>query len=177
MPIQKDHFDIVGPLLKELEDCNFTPILVGGVALVILGSDRVTKDFDFLVSRQDSLIEDAVNIFYKYGFELVSKFNKEMQIIRTLDNPKIATIRLKMDAPDSAFFYHRKMDFKIDLLFDFPFIAKEIAERATRLKVKSYHIRVASREDLICLKEVAYADRKSASDAQDLEFLRKKVKR
>lgn len=173
MPVQKDHFDIVGPLLKDLEDCAFMPILVGGVALVVLGSDRVTKDFDFLVSRQDSIIEDAANIFYKYGFELVSKLNERREIVRTIDNPKIARIRLKLDAPDSAFFYHRKMDFKIDLLFDFPFPAKEIIERATRIKVKTYSVRVASREDLIRLKEIVYADRKSASDAHDLEFLRK----
>lgn len=176
MPIQKDHFDIVGPLIEELEACAFMPVLVGGVALVVLGSDRVTKDFDFLVSRQDSTMEDAVNIFYKYGFELVSKLNDKNEILRTIDNPKVANLRLKMDAPDSAFFYHRKMDFKIDLLFDFPFSAKEIAASAIRIKVKTYSVRVASREDLIRLKEISYTNRKSSSDAQDLEFLRRKSK-
>jgi hypothetical protein len=32
-------------------------------------------------------------------------------------------------------------------------------------------------EDLLRLKEIAYADRKSAADAQDLEFLRRMLKR
>lgn len=172
MSVQKDYFDIVGPLLEDLEACGFTPVLVGGVALIVMGSDRVTKDFDFIVSRQDSVIENAVAAFYKYGFELVSKLNEKRQIVRTIDNAKVASIRLKMDAPDSAFFYHRKMDFKIDLLFDFPFPAHEIANRARRIKVKKYPVLLASREDLIRMKEIAYADRKSASDAQDLEFLK-----
>ncbi|MBF0491511.1 MAG: nucleotidyl transferase AbiEii/AbiGii toxin family protein [Deltaproteobacteria bacterium] len=145
------------------------------MALVILGSQRVTKDFDFLVSRlgqQDLISKEIVNIFYKHGFELVSKFNEKREIIRTIDNPRIAALRLNMDVPDSAFFYYPKKDFKIDLLFDFPILAKEVAERAVKIKVKSYSLRVASPQDLIRLKEIAYADRKSAADAQDLEFLR-----
>ncbi len=172
MPIQNDYFDIIGPLVRDLEAKGLSPILIGGVALVVLGSQRVTKDFDFLIARQDSHAEIVTEIFYKHGFELVSKFNEKREIVRTIDNAKIAAVRLKLDAPDSAFFYYPKKDFKVDILFDFPFPAKEIAEKAISIKVKSYRLTLASREDLIRLKEIAYADRKSASDAQDLEFLR-----
>jgi len=173
MPIQNDYFDIVGPLVQELEARHLSPVLVGGVALVALGSQRVTKDFDFLVSRQDSTLEEITKIFYKHGFELVSKFNEKREIVRTIDNANIAAVRLKMDAPDSAFFYYPEKDFKVDILIDFPLPAREIAEKSMTIKVKKYPIRIASTEDLIRLKEIAYADRKSASDAQDLEFLKK----
>ncbi len=172
MPIQNDYFDIVGPLVKELEEKSLMPTLIGGVALIILGSQRVTKDFDFLISRQDSMMEEVTNAFYRYGFELVTKLNERWEVVRTIDSPKIAGIRLKMDTPDSAFFYHWKKDFKIDLLIDFPISAKEVAGRAIKIKVKDYSLNVASLEDLIRMKEIAYADRKSASDAQDLEFLK-----
>lgn len=36
-------------------------------------------------------------------------------------------------------------------------------------------LRVAAPKDLLKLKEIAYADRKSAADAQDLEFLRNPI--
>lgn len=160
-------------LAEDLESKGLTPILVGGMALVLLGSQRVTKDFDFLISRQDSMMEEVVNAFYKHGFELISKFNEQREVLRTIGNPKIANIRLKLDAPDSAFFFNKNLRLKIDLLIDFPLSAKELAGRADRIKIRSHSLLLASREDLIRLKEIAYADRKSASDAHDLEFLRK----
>ncbi len=169
-----DQLEKVTLLVEELESKELMPILIGGMALVLLGSQRVTKDFDFLISRQDSTIEETVNIFYKHGFELISKFNEKREVLRTIDNPKVASLRLKIDAPDSAYFFNSEIRLKIDLLFDFPLPAKEVASRADKIKIRSHSILVASREDLIRLKEIAYANRKSASDAQDLEFLRRK---
>lgn len=174
MPVKKDYLETIGSLIAELEIQGVQPVLVGGMALVILGSQRVTNDFDFLVSLQETNLENIVNIFYRRGFELVSKLNKEGEVVRTLSNRKIAAIRLKLDAPLSAYFFNRKTGLKIDLLFDFPLKAAEIAARATRIKIKSHSIRVASYEDLLRLKEIAYANRQGAADAQDLEFLHKK---
>lgn len=167
-----DQLEKVILLAEDLESKGLTPILVGGMALVLLGSQRITKDFDFLVSRQDSMMEEIVDVFYKHGFELISKFSEKREVLRTIDNPKIANIRLKLDAPDSAFFFSKDLRLKIDLLIDFPLSAKEVANSADRIKIRSHSLLLASREDLIRLKEIAYADRKSASDAQDLEFLK-----
>jgi hypothetical protein len=64
----------------------------------------------------------------------------------------------------------------VDLLLDFPLPAHPVAGRAESVKVGSDRLRVASTEDLIRLKEIAYADRRSASDAQDLEFLKRKTR-
>lgn len=172
MPTQNDFLEIIGPLTKDLEKHGFIPILVGGMALVVLGSQRVTHDFDFLVSLQDLLSETVLKIFYQHGFELISKINERREVLRTIDNQKAAANRLKIDTPPSAYFYHHKAQLKIDLLFDFPLPAVEVASRALKIKVRSYPLRVASREDLIRMKEIAYADRRLSSDAQDLEFLR-----
>ncbi len=176
MPIGNDYLDTIGSLTKELEKHGLRPTLVGGMALVVMGSQRVTNDFDFLVSLQDLLMEKVIEVFYKFGFELISKFNERREVLRTIDNPRVAAIRLKMDSPESAYFYNPKTELKIDLLFDFPLLAKEVASRAVSMKIKSYSLRVACREDLIRMKEIAYADRHLAADAQDLEFLRKKLK-
>jgi len=172
MPKQNDYIETIGLLTKDLEAQGFHPTLVGGMALVIMGSQRVTNDFDFLVSRQDLLVEQVIEVFYKHGFELISKFNERREVLRTIENPQVAKVRLGMDSPESAYFYNHQSELKIDLLFDFPIPAKEVASRALKIKVKSHSWRVASREDLIRLKEIAYADRRLASDATDLEFLR-----
>ncbi|MBI2980966.1 MAG: hypothetical protein HYY44_01455 [Deltaproteobacteria bacterium] len=73
--------------------------------------------------------------------------------------------------PNSLFFFDWKTRLKIDILLDFPLAAKELELRAAKVKIKSSSLWVASAEDLLRLKKIAYADRHSASDAQDLEFL------
>ncbi len=172
-----DHLEKVVALSEALEKKGFQPVLVGGIALVILGSQRVTKDFDFLVSLQDLAVDDLVGIFYKHGFELVTKFNKEGEVLRTVDNPRVAAIKLKSDLPPSLFFFDWKTRLKVDVLLDFPLLAKDVASRATKVKIRSRALRVASQQDLLRLKEIAYAARHSAADAQDLAFLKSRQKK
>ncbi len=45
------HLDVVGELFEALARLGLEPVLVGGMALVVLGSRRVTRDFDLLVAR------------------------------------------------------------------------------------------------------------------------------
>jgi hypothetical protein len=162
------------PLLDALEEKGLTPVLVGGMALVVLGSQRITKDFDFLVSSLDPV--DLVKLVYRQAYELVTKFNKAGEVERTVDNPKVAAARLKLDKPRSLFFYNWKTGLRVDLLLDFPLPASDIADRSVKIGKKPRTLRVAAPEDLLRLKEIAYADRKSAADAQDLDFLRNLLK-
>lgn len=163
----------VGQIVEKLEGLGLTPVLIGGMALVILGSRRVTRDFDFLVSAEALKQEALLDIFYKKGFELASRVNKDGDIVRTIDNPKIAAARLRIDSPSSVYFLNWKTGLQIDLLFDFPIPANEIAVRAGKKKIRSYTFHIASKKDLLRLKKIAYKDRALAADAQDLEFLRK----
>ena len=160
-------------LSTALEKRGFQPVLVGGIALVILGSQRVTKDFDFLISRQDVSADDLTEILYAHGLELVTKFNDKGEVLRTVDNERVAAIKLKSDLPDSLFFFDWETKLKVDFLLDFPIPAQEIAARATRITIKSHSLRVASPEDLLRLKKIAHAARSLAKDAQDIEFLRR----
>jgi len=171
-----DYIAVVGQIVEELEALGLTPVLIGGMALVILGSRRVTRDYDFLVSNYADNPERLIKVFYKKGFELASKIDSEGNIVATLDNEKIAAVRLRLDAPSSAYFLNRQTGLRMDLLFDFPLPAAEIASRAQIKKVRSYGFRIASKEDLLKLKEIAYKDRSLSTDAQDLEFLKKHIK-
>ncbi len=163
------------PLVSALESKGLQPVLVGGMALVALGSQRITRDFDFLVSSR-TLEPDLVEAIYREGYELVTKLSPAGEVAKTLDNPRVASARLNLDKPRSVSFFDRKKALRIDLLLDFPLSGRKIAGRASKIRTKTGEIRVASPDDLLRLKEIAYADRKSAADAHDLEFLGRMLK-
>jgi len=172
----QDPLDAALALADALEGKGFDPVLVGGMALVILGSQRVTRDFDFVISAQGRTEKDLIEVLYRRRLQLVTKFSAAGEVLRTLDNPRVAVARLKTDRPSSLFFFNPRTGLRVDLLLDFPLPARSLIERAVQVRVKSGRLRVASPEDLLRLKEIAFADRKSAADAQDLEFLRRILK-
>ncbi len=165
------HLDEVGRIVKRLTALGLEPILVGGMALVTLGSRRVTRDFDFVVARPGERFAVLVDVFYDRGLELAARVNDAGDVVATIDNRPVATTRLRIDSPSSAYFQHPKTGLRIDLLFDFPVPAAELARTATRIKVRSYALKVASESDLLRLKRLAQADRTSAGDAEDIAFL------
>ncbi len=166
-----DYLDEVGVIVKELESLGLKPVLVGGMALVILGSRRVTRDFDFVIARPNDRLDRLIQMFYDRGLELASRLSDDGEVIATLDNPEVASVRLRLDAPSSAYFFNRKTGLRIDLLFDFPISAAKLSGGATRTKVRSHVLHVASARDLLRLKKIARARRSSPGDAQDIAFL------
>ena len=177
LPETSEYLDDVGAVSKALSGLGLTPVLVGGMALVILGSRRVTRDFDFVIAKPDDRLEDVVAIFYDRGLELASRLNDDGEVVGTIDNRRIAAIRLRNDAPSSAYFFNPKTRLRIDLLFDFPISAAELTKAATTTKVQSQLLHVASERDLLRLKRIAKAERSSAGDAQDIAFLEARRKR
>ncbi len=163
--------DDAGRIVAALTRLGLEPVLVGGMALVTMGSRRVTRDFDFVIPIPGDRLEALVNLFYDQGLELAARVNQAGDITATIDNPKVATIRLRLDAPSSAYFSHPKTGLRVDLLFDFPVPASQLAERATRITVRSQGFLVASEDDLLHLKRMARANRLSPGDAEDIAFL------
>jgi hypothetical protein len=165
-------FDVVARVAAGLERLGLQPVLVGGMALVLLGSQRVTQDFDFVVTHPGAQIEPIVDLFYNHELELVSRLNAAGEVTATIDNRKVAAIGLRLDAPPSAFFFNRKTLVRVDLLFDFPVAAAELAAHAEKTTIRGRTLNVASAADLLRLKEIAAAKRSFAGDAQDIEFLK-----
>jgi hypothetical protein len=167
----------VGSVADALADFRFNPILVGGMALVLLGSRRVTHDFDFVIADPADRVTDVVGVFYDRAFELVSRLSEAGEVTATIDNRNVAAIRLRLDRPGGAFFWNHGRRLRIDLLFDFPIPAATLAERARRMKVGSYAFTIASDADLLRMKKMARTHRSFAGDAQDIEFLEARRKR
>ena len=170
---QPDFIAAIGGLLKDLDRLGCEPTLVGGMALVTLGSPRVTRDFDFLVVEEAREQNSLIEVLYQHGFELVSRTDEHGNVTRTIDSPEVAAARLRIDAPRSAYFYNPRLGLRVDLLFDFPLRARDVRRRSTPKKIQSHPFHVASVPDLIVMKEAAASGRGAASDLQDLEFLRR----
>jgi hypothetical protein len=167
----KDLLDEAAAIAVALRSLGLEPVLVGGMALVILGSRRVTGDFDFVISTPGDRLEPMLDVFYDRGLELVSRLSGEGDVSATIRNRKVASVRLRHDAPSSAYFWGPRTGLRVDLLFDFPVPASTLAAAATRTKVRSRVFHVASEPDLLRLKKIAKASRASVGDAQDIAFL------
>lgn len=163
--------DSVGSVVEALEDLGLVPVLVGGMALVVLGSRRVTRDFDFVVARPGDALPRLLDVFYDRGFELGSRVDAAGEITATIDNRLVAGVRLRLDAPASAYFLNPQAGLRIDLLFDFPMRAATLARRANTVKARGRVLRVAAEADLLRLKRIASRSRSAPGDTEDIAFL------
>lgn len=176
MPEPADHLQVVGEIVQDLRALGLEPVLVGGMALVVLGSRRVTRDFDFVISHPGDRLESTVDLFYDHGLELASRLNEVGDVVSTIRNRKVAAIRLRLDAPSSAYFFNTETGLRVDLLFDFPIPAEKLAQHATRTRIRSHAFTIASEEDLLQLKKIAIAARSVPGDAADIDFLESRRK-
>lgn len=177
MPVSEEQFPAFLAVVSALEAKGYESVLVGGMALVTMGSQRLTRDFDLLVPRRDPTAEDLVRAMYASDLELVTKFNAAGEVQRTVDVVGVAVTKVRAQELKSIPFFDWKTRLRVDLLLDFPVPAREVIQHAIRVTVKGGTLRIACREDLIRLKEIARRGRKSAGDAQDLEFLRRLQKK
>jgi hypothetical protein len=161
----------IGDVTRRLTQLGLQPVLVGGMALVLLGSTRVTRDFDFVVADPGGRLDELIRALYDRGFELVSRLDDRGDVRATIDNRRVAGARLRLDAPRTAYFYKPANGLRVDLLFDFPLPAKDLASRAESTTVGAQRLRVASEDDLLRLKQIALAGRSAPGDAQDVAFL------
>jgi hypothetical protein len=171
MADDRGHLAQVGAVADTLANLGLEPILVGGMALVIMGSRRVTRDFDFVIASPGDRIQLLVDAMYRQGFELAARVNEQGDVSATIDNPRVASVRLRLDAPSSAYFVNSDTGLRIDLLFDFPIPAATLARRAIQMTIRTHTLRVASEADLLRLKQIARANRNVPGDAEDVAFL------
>jgi Nucleotidyl transferase AbiEii toxin, Type IV TA system len=171
VPGPDELLDDAAAIVGALRALGLDPVLVGGMALVVLGSRRVTRDFDFVIARPGDRLERMVDALYDRGLELASRLNDEGDVTATIANRKVASARLRIDAPSSAYFFAPRTGLRVDLLFDFPIPASTLAAGATRTTIRSCTFFIASEPDLLQLKTIAKAARSSPGDAEDIAFL------
>lgn len=166
-----DHLGLVSEIAGRLAALGLQPVLVGGMALVLLGSRRVTRDFDFVIELPGERLTAALDVFYDRGLELAARLNETGDVTATISNRRIAAARLRLDQPRSAFFHNPDTGLRIDVLFDFPIPAHELVDRSVPARTPAGVLQVASEADLLRLKQIAHWGRGLSTDAQDIAFL------
>jgi predicted nucleotidyltransferase len=172
-----NHLRTVAKITQDLRGLGLEPVLVGGMALVVLGSRRVTRDFDFVVAHPAERLGSLVDVFYGHGLELVSRLDEDGSVTATINNPRVASTRLRLDTPANASFFNVRTGLRMDLLFDFPVPAADLVAHATRLTIRGQSLLMASEEDLLRLKRTAATARTVPGDADDIVFLESRKRR
>lgn len=137
--------------LAALTDGGFDYALIGGLAVILRGHDRYTRDVDALVWELDDRLDDLALLLPKYGFRPLTSdeldLSKSTRLLHALWKEEVY------------------VDFMLGL---FPF-ERETLDRATPMDLGHGGMaKVAAPEDLIIMKLIASRDR----DIQDVIALK-----
>lgn len=174
--MQDDHATRVARIAAELAELGRAPVLVGGMALVVLGSRRVTRDFDLVIADPGEQLVSVLRVLYREQLQLAARIDRDGHVVATITKQRVAAARLKIDRPSSATFFDETDGLRIDLLFDFPVSARTLARDAIRVRLGEHALAVASEARLLELKRLAAATRDEPGDAEDIRFLERRVR-
>ena len=161
-------------IIHNLDEIDHVPVLIGGKALALFGSPRLTFDTDIVIPSIKDLAAAKLltNAMRKADFYYVNKLDDGGNPIGWIDAPNVAASRIMIDKPKTIFFWNPDLEMKIDILLDFPLKTSVLLATAKdKMLDKTTVIKVASLKNLKKMKEIAFKDRKKSTDAQDLEFI------
>lgn len=154
-------------LTKWLQDRNARAIIIGGVAVSLLGRPRVTRDIDALILLDSKWWEEFMNEGQQYGFM-----------------PRIGDPLVFAQKSRVLLVTHKPSDIDIDISFGILPFEEEAVDRAVSTEVAGITIPLPTPEDLVIMKAVAHrpidmADIQSLIDVQpdiDLRRVRRWVR-
>ncbi len=151
-------------ILREFQEQNVQYVLVGGIAVNLLGSMRSTADLDMLVEMSDDNLRKIVKIMKKHGY----------RVKQPVDPMKIADKKTREDWIENknmkAFnFYKEDSLQEIDIIIDSPVSFNEAKKKQVRIEVDDIILPVISIDNLIKMKKKA----RRAIDKLDIEELEK----
>lgn len=150
------------------------PVLIGGMAMVVYGSTRMTRDCDFAAKKNDETLRRSVVAMMNDGFGVIFGWDAAAYEPTKVEMEKdIAAPWAVIDRPESIWFWHPTARVRIDLVFDLPVPIEDLHSRSQKRTIEGTRILIAAPEDLKRMKEKALADRPSRiTDEQDLVYLR-----
>lgn len=149
-------------LLRRLVEGGVDFVVIGGVAVIVQASPRITKDLDICYSREPSNLEALGTVLVAAGATLRG-VDEELPFVpdaRTLRRTQILTLRTA--------------DGDIDLLVEPsgcpPY--EVLKANADRIEVEELPVLIASIDDLIAMKTIS-ARPKDRLDIEELEKIRR----
>lgn len=151
-------------ILRAFQKQKVKYVLVGGIAVNLLGSMRSTADLDILVEMSDDNLRKTVKILKEYGYK----------VKHPVDPIKIADRKTREDWVKNkhmkAFNFYKEDELKeVDIIIESPVSFKEAKEDAARVKIGNLILPVISIKNLIKMKRVTGR----AIDNLDIDELKK----
>ncbi|HZU38374.1 MAG TPA: nucleotidyltransferase [Gemmataceae bacterium] len=149
--------DFLTPLLGALRDlltwwkaAGVEGVIIGGLAVALIGRPRVTRDLDGLVWLDEARWEVFLETSKKYGFEA-----RQANVLALAREARVLLLR------------HLATGIDIDVAFAALPFEREALDRAQRLEIQGISVPLPTPEDLIIMKAIAHR----ARDRVDVEGL------
>ncbi len=127
-------------------------IIVGGIALNLLGLMRATADLDILIDIVPENLAKVHALMSSIGYKLKQPIN-----MSKLDAPGLA--KLIREKHLKAINYYRVGELKeVDFIIDSPVSFKRALTRAQKISVGAISLRVICVDDLIAMKKAVMRD-------------------
>ncbi len=172
-------------LLRVLYDNHITAILIGGIAMRLYNSPRVTHDLDLSVRTLD--IEKITDLMYEHDYCLVTSVENDSAYIQLSASEAKQWITGTKSGSTTFIGFESKplrarvplknidITTQVDYLFELSIPVMRLKERANKILIDDFFILVASAEDLLALKE--HRQDKTSADYADIQFLKDLLKR
>lgn len=163
-------------ILIALHQRDLMPVIIGGVAVALLGGERLTRDLD-AVSRD---LDQTLDLLYLHGFRVVSRaVTTEPGLWAVFGAAATAAQAIRGSASKVFRTVHSVNGLLLDIWLEPTGVTKELLfARARKITLSSVSVLCASEEDLIAMKEAALTDNpaRRSKDEQDIEFLRARLR-
>lgn len=156
-----DYFGI----FKRFNEERVRYLVVGGLAMNLLGVPRVTYDIDILIDLEDDNIRTLMNLMKKWGFRPKVPVNVMDFADRSKRDEWITNKNMKAFNLVNA----KWALSEIDIIIDAPVLYTEARKRARKISVHGVSIPVISIDDLIRMKKAAGRE----LDKADIQYLKK----
>ena len=171
-------------ILKLLSEQDIPFVVIGGVAMRIHNSPRVTHDIDLAVRTLD--VDRIIDVLYPRSYFLVTEIQaNSVHIKRDLGEAK--TWIEKSKAGSASFLQTRNppnddavpfdeiiVTSQIDFLFELGIPMSRLAKSALSIELGDFSFKTASAQDLLLLKQ--QRKEKDEADYDDIRFLEKLLK-
>ncbi|MBN1525239.1 MAG: hypothetical protein JW904_12190 [Spirochaetales bacterium] len=158
-------------LFKLLEQKEMPFVLIGGTALSVYGSLRVTIDTDIAIRTLD--VDHIIAVFYECGYKMVTSVDKNQFPVFT-DTAQTAIRFAEKNNWGFLKFIGHALEF--DALYDIPIPFAQLYKDAEIRTIEDINIRIASLKHLKIMKEKSLLTRddpeKKKMDELDLKFIR-----
>jgi TPP-dependent 2-oxoacid decarboxylase len=135
-------------ILREFKKQKVKYVLVGGIAVNLLGSLRNTADMDILVEMSDSNLKKIITILKNNGYRVKQPVDPMGMADKKTREDWIRNKHLK------AFNFYKEKELKeVDIIIESPVSFEDAKKSALRIKIEDITLPVISIDNLIKMKK------------------------